>query len=375
MTQHFKLLAITRVNKTPNKNFEVGIVGAGPAGSICAKVLGEAGVKVALFDPSHPREKPCGGFIDYRVVEEFDIPEGLLENKVKWILAERFGFKVKLLVKPPAYLVSRKEFDYFLLQRALESKSLTFFKERITNMAWDGNEWKLKTDKDKVVKVKILIGADGCPSLARKHVLGPIPKNFLATTLGYNFTCPSKYIEKAFTKNTVEAYYSHKYVRGMGFIWIFPKKSTINVGIGSMEGGKKLRHSLDNFITSNSAGRRLKTLKGKFFSHLIPVIWDEKFYKLPCCGENWGLIGDAAGHVDPISGMGIYYAMRGGVLCASAILNGDIKLFEKYWRDDYGYELCQRARNFSKFYGKLAFFTWLRIILENIPLRLGLLHE
>lgn len=362
------------MDKTPNKNFEVGIVGAGPAGSTCANVLGEAGVDVALFDPSHPREKPCGGLIDYRVVEEFDIPEGLLENEVKWILAERFGFKVKLCLKPPAYLVSRKEFDYHLLQKALESKSLTFFKERITDIARDKNEWKLKTDKDKILKVKILIGADGCPSLVRKHVLRPFPKIFLATTIGYNFTCPSRYIEKAFAKNTVEAYYSHKYVRKMGLIWIFPKRTAVNVGIGGVESGKALRHSLNKFLALDPAGKRLKPFKGEFFGHLIPIVWDEKFFKTSCCGKNWALIGDAAGHVDPIGGVGIYYAMKGGVLCASAILNGDIKLFEKYWKEDYGCELRYSARNFSKFYGKLALFTWFKTILENIPLQLGLLH-
>jgi len=303
------------------------------------------------------------------------VPGELLENEVKWILAERFGFKVKLQVKPPAYLVSRKKFDYHLLQKALENKSLTFFRERIIDIIKDKDGWLLKTDKDKHIKVKILIGADGCPSMVRKHVLGPIPKAFLATTLGYNFTCPSKYIERAFAKNTVEAYYSHKYVRKMGFIWMFPKKSSVNIGIGSMESGKKLRHSLDNFIASHPAGKRLKAFDGEFFSHLIPIIWNEKFYKLPCCGGNWALIGDAAGHVDPLNGVGIYYAMRGGALCASAILDGDIKLFEKYWRNDYGYELRYRARNFEKFYGKLAFFIWLQNILENILLQLGLIYE
>ena len=353
----------------------MGIVGAGPAGSVCAQVLSEAGVNIALFDPSHPREKPCGGLIDYRVVDEFDIPEELLENEVRWILAERFGFRVKISVKPPAYLISRKEFDYHLLQRALENRSLTFFKERIVDIVKDKNGWRLKTDKNRFVKVKTLIGADGCPSLVRKHVLGPIPRVFLAITVGYNYTCPSEYVEKMFAKNTVEAYYSRRYVRKMGFIWIFPKKSSVNIGIGSMESGMKLRHSLDNFIAFNPAGKRLRHLKGEFYSHLIPIIWEEKFYSMPCCGENWALIGDAAGHVDPIGGVGIYYAMKGGSLCASAILNGDIKLFEKYWRDDYGYELCYRAGNFSKFYGKLALFTWLKTILENIPLQLGLLHE
>jgi flavin-dependent dehydrogenase len=327
---------------------------------------------VALFDHSHPREKPCGGFIDYRVVEEFDVPEELLENEVKWILAERFGFKVKLLLKPSGYLVSRKNFDYYLLQRALKNESVKFFKEKVTHIIKDRDEWILNTDENRQIRVKILVGADGCPSVVRGHILGPIPKHYLATTVGYNLICPSIYIEKVFAKNTVEVYYSHKYVQKMGFIWIFPKKSSVNIGIGGIESGKKLRNSLESFIAFNPAGKRLRPIRGELFSHLIPITWNEKFFKLPCCGDNWALIGDAAGHVDPISGIGIYYAMKGGSLCATAILNGDLKLYENYWRDDYGDELCYRARTFSKFYGKFAFFTWLQTILENILLRLGL---
>lgn len=358
-----------------HKNFEVGVVGAGVAGSSCAQVLGEAGVNVAIFDHSHPREKPCGGLIDYRVLEEFDIPEELLENEVKWILAERLGFRVKLLVKPSAYLISRKKFDYYLLQRALKNRSITFFKEKVINVVKDEEGWILKTNKDRCIKVRILIGADGCPSLIRRCVLGPIPSQFLAMTVGYNLNCSREYLERAFAKNTIEAYYSHKYVQKMGFIWIFPKKLSVNVGIGGMKTGKKLRQLLDNFITSNPFGKRLKPLKGKFFSHLIPIIWNEEFFKLPCSDEKWALIGDAASHVDPIGGVGIYYAMKGGVLCASALLDGDLKRFEQYWRSDYGGELCYRAKTFSKFYGKLAFFTWLQNISENILLQLRLLPE
>jgi len=345
--------------------FEVGIVGAGVAGSSCAQVLGRAGVKVALFDNSHPREKPCGGLIEDRVVEEFDIPDELLENEVTSFLAERFKFRVRLLFKPSMFLISREDFDYYLLQRAIRNKSVRFFDEKVTQVTKGNNGWELKTNKDTCVKVKVLIGADGCPSLIRKYVSKPIPAQFLATTVGYNFSCSNKYIEKTFPKNTVEAYYSHEYMQKAGFIWIFPKRTSINVGIGSTEKGKKLKQMLDKFISSHPAGKRLKHLDGHFFAHLVPAIWTDNFFDMPCSGANWALIGDAAGHVNPIGGLGIYYAMKGGTLCGLAFSDGDLHLFERYWRKEYGDELYQGAKTVLKYYSNLGFFLWLRYIFEN----------
>lgn len=346
--------------------FEVGIVGAGVAGSCCAQLLGEGGVKTVIFDHSHPREKPCGGLIDDRVVHEFDIPKELLEREVKWILAERFKFRIKLIIDPSGFLVSRKTFDCHLLQRALKNKSVTFFDERINRVIKEENGWILETDRDRTVKVRSLIGADGCPSFIRKNVLKPIPPQFLAMTVGYDFPCSNKYVEREFAKNTIEAYYSHKYVPKGGFIWIFPKRTSINIGIGSLETGKKLKQSLDKFISSHPAGKRLKTLEGHFFTHLVPTIWKKDFFASPCSGENWALIGDAAGHVYPIGGMGIYYAMKGGRLCASALLEGDLHLYENYWQKEYGDELYYGADTVLKYYGNLAPFYWLAVLLENL---------
>jgi len=346
--------------------FEVGIVGAGLGGSVCANVLGKAGISVALFDNSYPREKPCGGLIDQRVVKEFNIPKQLLQNEVKSAICERFGFRIKLSVEPSGFLVLRKDFDYFLLQKALKNRSVAFFNERVEQIT-KANGWLLRTNKNRCIRVKFLIGADGCPSLVRKKILSPIPSEFLITTVGYNFPCSSRYIEKAFEKNTLEAYYSSEYVRGGGFIWIFPKKNIINVGIGSAEAGKTLAHSLDTFIFSHVAGERLRHLNGEPYTHLIPTILREEFYRLPCSGQDWALVGDAAAHVNPINGAGIYYAMKGGMLCGAALLHGDLRLFDTYWREEYGDELRFGARKFSRYYSNLGFFTWLRFILGNSP--------
>jgi geranylgeranyl reductase family protein len=354
----------------PLATFQIGIVGAGPAGSTCAQVLGEAGVKVAIFDHSHPREKPCGGFIENRVVEEFEIPETLLENEVRWDLAERFGFRTKFLFESSQFLVSRIDFDQYLLQRALRNGSVTFFHEKVNQVIEEKEEWILRTNRDKSIKVKLLIGADGCPSLTRKCVCEPIPQEFLTMSVGYDLSCSSDYLEKNFAKNSVEVYYSNKYVKKGGFIWIFPKKTKVNVGIGSRETGSKLKQALDSFISLHPAGKRLKNLKGQFFTHLIPAVWMKNFFDLPCSGNNWALIGDAAGHVNPIGGLGIYYAMKGGMLCGLAFLDGDIHRFEEYWRKDYGDELYYAAGAVSRFYSSLGFTFWAPFVFKNYLTRL-----
>ncbi len=344
--------------------FQVGIVGAGPAGSTCAQVLGEAGVKVVIFDHSYPRQKPCGGLVENRVVKEFKIPTSLLENEVKWSLAERFGFRTKFLFEPAHFLVSRRNFDQYLLQRALGNKSVTFFRERVTDVVQE-EHWLLRTNAGRHVEVKVLLGADGCPSFIRNCVFKPIPHEFLAMTGGYDFSCSPEYLEKNFPKKTIETYYSNRYVKKQGFIWIFPKKTTINVGMGSRATGRNLKKNMDDFIQSHPAGKRLKNLTGHFYAHLIPVIPTEKFFDLPCAGNNWALIGDAAGHVNPISGIGITYAMKGGLLCGSALLDGDVHIFEKKWREEYGDELHFAAKAFSRFYSRSGVLIWMGIILQN----------
>jgi geranylgeranyl reductase family protein len=348
-----------------SNTFQIGIVGAGPAGSTCAQILGEAGVKVAIFDHSHPREKPCGGFIEDRVVEEFEIPKTLLENEVKWSLTERFKLRTKFLFEPSQFLVSRKDFDLYLLQRALKNKSVTFFDEKVDQVIEEKENWILRTNRGKRVKVKFLIGADGCPSLIRKYVYKPIPQEFLAVTVGYDLSCSSDYLEKNFAKNSVEVYYSRHYIKKGGFIWIFPKKVKVNVGIGSRETGSKLKQALDTFISLHPAGKRLKNLEGRFFTHLIPSVWMKNFFDLPCSGDNWALIGDAAGHVNPIGGLGIYYAMKGGMLCGKAFLDGGTHLFEEYWRKEYGDELYCAADIVSRFYSNSGLALWIPFILKN----------
>ena len=245
-----------------------------------------------------------------------------------------------------------------------------FYEEKVNRLSRGQNDWILTTNKDRSVKVRSLIGADGCPSLVRQYVSKPIDAKLVATSVGYIFQCSRKYLQENFEPNTVEVYYSHTYIRKGGFIWIFPKKTSINFGIGGMESGRELKLSLDRFLFSHTAGKRMRTLKGLLYAGLVPTIWQESFFDMPCTGNNWALIGDAAGHVNSIGGAGIYYAMKGGMLCAQAFLQGDIRIFEKSWRQEYGDELYYAANNGLKYYGNMGLFLWFQYYLRNVYDRL-----
>ena len=72
-------------------------------------------------------------------------------------------------------------------------------------------------------------------------------------------------------------------------------------------------------------------------------ITDPEFYNKPSCGDSWILLGDAAGHTDPIVAEGIYYAIESAKIASEAIINNDIGSYDSMWRGIYGNFLKERA--------------------------------
>src|SRR5262249_26019643 len=80
---------------------------------------------------------------------------------------------------------------------------------------------------------------------------------------------------------------------------------------------------------------------------LAPRTWDTR----EACGDGWALLGDAAGFADPVTGEGIYYALRSAELFADAYLNGTPEDYEQLWRNDFGGELKRASEMRRRFYG------------------------
>lgn len=316
---------------------KVIIVGGGPAGAYCALNLAKKGITPIILDHSHPREKPCGGGISPPVLKKFPFLEqfrskGFTFRDVRIITCIDTHVVTKNLEN--GFCISRKILDQGILEMALQNGA-KLISEKVLNIQKKGQIWYVETNKN-IFSTKILVGADGVNSLVRRKTIGQISPKNLALTFGYLTDSLEK--EDAIIKFLAEI---------PGYIWVFPGKSYSNIGIGSeLKHGKILNKLLNSFL-------KLYFPKTKIISKyaaMLPSASDPNFFQIPCAGVNWILIGDAAGHVDPISGGGILFALWGGKLAADAIEKKNPKSFDKAWKKAYGIFFQERCKNKDAFY-------------------------
>jgi geranylgeranyl reductase family protein len=319
---------------------DIVIVGGGPAGAYCAFELAKQGFKPVIFDHSHPREKPCGGGISPPVLLEFPFVEkfrskGFTFGDFKIISCIDTEVVAKGLEN--GFCISRRFFDQEILEMAKQNGA-RIIREKVIDVQKNGDLWNIKSNGSSF-STRILVGADGVNSLVRRKIVGPIAKENLALTFGYLSSSLKK--SDATIKFLAEV---------PGYIWVFPGNNYSNIGIGSeLQYGNTLKGLLDTFINSNFPQIKVTST----YAAMLPSASNPEFFDLSCAGSNWILIGDAAGHVDPISGGGILYALWGGKLAAQVIANNDLASFDLKWMSEYGDYLKERCRNKAAFYDPL----------------------
>jgi flavin-dependent dehydrogenase len=134
-----------------------------------------------------------------------------------------------------------------------------------------------------------------------------------------------------------------------GYIWSFPRADHLSLGIcGSMasHNSTELRTHLQQF----AANEKVSTDGAKFYSHVLPSPQESTLSNRAVMGKNWALCGDAAAWVDPLTGEGLFYAMRSGELLGRALAEGCPEKYAAQVQATFSAELEFAARIVRRFY-------------------------
>ncbi|MCT7955653.1 geranylgeranyl reductase [Laspinema palackyanum] len=330
----------------------VAVVGSGPAGSSAAETLAKAGIETYLFERKLDNAKPCGGAIPLCMVSEFDLPDHIIDRRVrKMKMISPSNIEVDInLEKQEEYIgMCRREIlDGFLRDRAekLGANLIngTVHKLDIPSNNTDPYVLHYADHSDgsvagvqKTLKVDMVIGADGANSRVAKAI----------DAGDYNYAIAFQ--ERIRLPEDKMAYYNDLAEMYVGtdvspdfYAWVFPKYDHVAVGTGTMKVNQALIKKLQAGIRTRAA----KRLEGgeiiKVEAHPIP----EHPRPRRVVGRV-ALVGDAAGTVTKSSGEGIYFAAKSARMCAETIVEfseggtrvpteEELKIYLKRWDKKYG---------------------------------------
>src|SRR5262245_36647362 len=351
------------------EDFAVIIVGAGPAGSFAAERLAHAGVSVALFDGRPPGEpKACGGGVTSKALKAWP---HLLEAVGRTIdeldMYSPSGKHLHLKLDEPFAVYSRIAFDTFLRERA-RSAGAKVFAEKVSARGCKQTDlgWTVRTQSGGEFQCQYLVAADGANSGLAKKLAGPLPPAEMEVAFGYRAPLP-----ETGRAATVVAFLP----KWVGYAWAFPRIDHVSFGIATTQDAfdhEKLDALLWEFMESyyesgqignsdsrmrlwNKAKRETQTNNLRHtaepYAARIPGLAPRTWETRRACGGGWALLGDAAGFADPVTGEGIYYAIRSAELFAEAYLAGEPLAYEDKWRKDFGAELKRASQMRRRFYG------------------------
>ncbi|MCL5030157.1 MAG: NAD(P)/FAD-dependent oxidoreductase [Bacteroidetes bacterium] len=333
--------------------YDIIVVGAGPAGSMAARFAAEKGVSVLMLEKDRDVGYPvrCGEAISKAGVEEF------ISSDEKWITAHinKFslnspdGSEAVVEFNDAGYVLERRIFDYELAKTAANAGAEILTRAYVNGLLIEndkvcGVKYEYRGEQ-KELKAKIVIGADGVESRIGRWAGLKTHIHFKDMECCAQVTASNIKIDS----DTLYFYFGQQYAPG-GYFWVFPKgKNIANIGLGvsGMVGKKRSALSyLNNFMDNNyPAAPVLTSIAGG-----VPSTVTLKKISSP----GIMLVGDAARQVNPLSGGGIASGMIGGSI-AGRIAGEAVKMnkldhiltYDKAWHERLGkrHETFERIKN------------------------------
>ena len=318
--------------------YDVAVVGLGPAGVSALKALEDTGLKVLAIEQasSFPRRKPCAGGLTpkaYRVLKElFPEIDSVVRKTASRFLTYNGNCSVVLSSSSVlTYLTQREELDYFLFNSLNHSRFDIHTGETALSTELDEGKIVLRTNRDSY-RARALLVADGVNSRIARQ-LG------VKRDIGFTF---ESYVESSCGDLIID-FTDFSW----GYYWAFPKGDVVTTGLGEFK-NKRIIADLKNILANFNR-------KHGFTSRMV---WRSGF-PIPA-GKRKNdvyrpfilLLGDAGGLVDPLTGEGIYYAVKSGIMAASAV-----KEFLSTGRED---KLKDYRTTIDSTFGKE--FHWARVV-------------
>lgn len=302
------------------------VIGGGPAGSSAAEALARGGVTTYLLERSPAGSKPCGGAIPLCMLDEFAIPDHLVDRRVTRMrvvspsnLTADFGSTLRPHEHIP--MLRRELLDSFLRRRAQSAGAhlipglftgltlpssptapyLVSYTESSASASIRGSP--------KCLSVDVVIGADG----ANSRVAKSIDAGTYTYAIAYQERIRLSPSKMDYYKDLAEMYVGDD-VSPDFYGWVFPKCDHVAVGTGTVSSKRDIRRyqaGVRDRVRQKIAGGEVIKVE----AHPIPEHPRPRRVR-----GRVALVGDAAGYVTKCSGEGIYFAAKSGRMCGEAVV-------------------------------------------------------
>ncbi len=328
--------------------YDVIVVGSGPAGSTTAERCAANGLDVLILERNEKVGEPvrCAEGMSASSVEQLklDIPEDCISEYIDGaVVYAPDGREIKIQFEATkGYILDRKRFDKWLAERAVKAGAELVLNANVIDLVKDGGikgvvVELLGTKERKTIKSKVVVAADGAESVvARKAGLRTEKKPKFVDS-GFQYKMRGIELEHP---RMIVLYLGRK-IAPRGYIWIFPKgKDSANVGIGITGEGceKTAKQYLDEWIETKPGIKKGEIVE--INGGCIPV----GDFMENMTTDGLLCVGDAANQVNPLHGGGIAESIKAGRIAGDVIsdsINGssDLSEYNKRWWEQCGKRL------------------------------------